>query len=197
MRVVAVEPNEPMIEVGRARGGANIQWRLGTAESSGLDDQSVDLVLCAQAFHWVDAPRALTEFRRVLRQRTPSGVPGRCAVVWNVHDESDGFTRAYREVIVRHATEPPTSPSFTGHERTPRFEAPQWGGARLETHEHEQVLVEAALIGRAVSSSYCPSAGPAYERLVAELRDLHSRWERDGLVRLKYQTRVHLAERAV
>ncbi len=37
------------------------------AEDLPLPDDSVDLVVCADSFHWLDAERALAEFHRVLR----------------------------------------------------------------------------------------------------------------------------------
>ena len=41
----------------------------GLAEAVPLADASVDAAVCAQAFHWFDAPRALEELHRVLRRR--------------------------------------------------------------------------------------------------------------------------------
>jgi SAM-dependent methyltransferase len=190
VRVIAVEPNQAMIDVGRAHESQRIEWRLARAEETGLGDASVDLVLCAQAFHWLDHERALTEFARVLRRG------GRAAVVWNVQDERDAFTRAYREVIFRHALEPPSSPSFTGHERAPRFGGPAWTGATLRTFAGAQELDEAGLVGRAASSSYCPKDGEAYEAMARDLRALFARSHTLGVVRLVYETRVHLATRA-
>ena len=39
----------------------------GTAEDLPLENHSVDAVLVAQAFHWFDALRAMSEIRRALR----------------------------------------------------------------------------------------------------------------------------------
>src|SRR5689334_17665803 len=50
VRVFAIEPNAAM----RASAAPNplVEWREGSAERTSLADHSVDLVLCAQAFHW-------------------------------------------------------------------------------------------------------------------------------------------------
>lgn len=76
--VVAVEPNNDM----RAEGvegsrGTGIVWRRGSAEATGLPDESADLVSMASSLHWADFDRACDEFHRVLR---PGGV---FAALWN------------------------------------------------------------------------------------------------------------------
>jgi SAM-dependent methyltransferase len=64
--LTAVEPLESMRAVlAEAIGAARV--RVGTAESIPLQDQSVDAVLAADAFHWFDESRAMPEIRRVLR----------------------------------------------------------------------------------------------------------------------------------
>ena len=50
MRVTAIEPGATMR--GAAAPHAHVVWVTGTAEATGLPDQSLDLVLCAQSFHW-------------------------------------------------------------------------------------------------------------------------------------------------
>ncbi|MDX2116239.1 MAG: class I SAM-dependent methyltransferase [Planctomycetota bacterium] len=187
-RVIAVEPNADMRAAGMAAGGAGIEWRGGTGEATGLDAGTVDVVLCAQAFHWLDAGRAMAEFARITRRG------GRVGVVWNVRDDRDAFTSAYGAAIVRHATEPPTSPSMSGHDRSP-FPAPGWEGGRRVELAWQQELDEAGLIGRALSASYVPRAGAGRVALEAELRAAFARWGVGGRGVLRYVTCVHLAER--
>ncbi len=59
----------------------------GTAEAIPLPDASVDAVLCAQAWHWVDPQRAVPEVARVL---SPGG---RLGLVWNKRDERVDWVR--------------------------------------------------------------------------------------------------------
>lgn len=49
----------------------NIEYRISSAEASGLPDGSVDLVTVAQAMHWFDLPKFHAEVKRVLK---PLGV---------------------------------------------------------------------------------------------------------------------------
>lgn len=76
-RVVAVEPQDAMRRVLHAL-CPNAEVHTGTSEEIPLPDASLDAVFVAQAFHWFDNERALTEIARVLRPR--------CALVvmWNL-----------------------------------------------------------------------------------------------------------------
>jgi ubiquinone/menaquinone biosynthesis C-methylase UbiE len=67
--VTAIEPNqemraacEPLLKT-----WSQLQLLDGTAEATGLPDASVDMVAAGRAFHWFDVPRALAEFRRILK----------------------------------------------------------------------------------------------------------------------------------
>ncbi len=75
VRVIAIEPNAAMREA--AEPHPLVQWREGTAERTGLGDHAVDLVVCAQAFHWFEPVAAVREFGRVLKRG------GRLALMWN------------------------------------------------------------------------------------------------------------------
>ena len=79
--VVAVDPSPGMLAQLRAA-LPNVPTHPGSAESIPLPDNSVDAVVVAQAWHWVDVERAVAEVARVLRPG------GRLGLVWNVRDEN-------------------------------------------------------------------------------------------------------------
>lgn len=58
-------------QVAHAKGPGNVEFRVATAEASGLDAHSIDLVTVAQAAHWFDLPQFYAEAQRVLK---PGGV---------------------------------------------------------------------------------------------------------------------------
>ena len=85
--VVAVDPSPKML----AQLTASLPGVLvheGTAEDIPLADASVDAVLVAQAWHWVDQDVALPSVARVLKPG------GRLALVWNLRDERVDWVRA-------------------------------------------------------------------------------------------------------
>ncbi|MGI4893531.1 MAG: methyltransferase domain-containing protein [Janthinobacterium lividum] len=84
--VVAVEPSPEMLaELTAAL--PSVEAHEGSAEATGLPDATVDAVVVAQAWHWVDPVRATAEVARVLR---PGGTLG---LVWNVRDDSVDWVR--------------------------------------------------------------------------------------------------------
>jgi len=84
--VVAVEPSQEMLaELTAALPG--VPAHRGSAEATGLPDASVDAVVVAQAWHWVDPARAVPEVARVLR---PGGTLG---LVWNLRDHEVPWVR--------------------------------------------------------------------------------------------------------
>ncbi len=93
--VVAVEPLNGM----RAQLSENlpeIEVLEGTGEQIPLSDASVDAVLCAQAWHWVDPDRAAPEVARVLRPG------GRLALLWNIRDaDASGWSSALNDLLAR------------------------------------------------------------------------------------------------
>jgi SAM-dependent methyltransferase len=90
--VTAVDPSEGMLaELRRVLPG--VPALLGSAERLPLPDGSVDAVLVAQAWHWVDAGRAVPEIARVL---SPGG---RLGLIWNVRDEREDWVRRLGQII--------------------------------------------------------------------------------------------------
>jgi SAM-dependent methyltransferase len=95
LHVVAVEPSTGMREQ-LALAVPEAQLIAGTAEHIPLDDRSVDAVLVAQAWHWIDAELALPEVARVL---VPGGWLG---LLWNIRDDSHDWVAELSRIMHRH-----------------------------------------------------------------------------------------------
>jgi SAM-dependent methyltransferase len=98
--VVAVEPLEQMRDVGR-REVPEVEFLDGTAERIPVLAASVDVVLVAQAWHWVDPQRAVPEVARVL---APGG---RLGLVWNDRDERVAWVRELGRIMQEGTAGPP------------------------------------------------------------------------------------------
>ena len=66
-RVIATDASAPQIE--SAQPHPSISYRVAPAEVSGIDPDSVDLILVAQALHWFDMNQFFTEAKRVSKER--------------------------------------------------------------------------------------------------------------------------------
>ena len=185
VRVIAIEPNGEMRDAAARHPG--VEWRAGSAEATGLPEGAVDLVLCAQAFHWFEPRVALAEFHRILRPG------GRLALMWNSRDREDPLTLGYVEAI--HAVQgehPAERREFAAAEvDSEEFTAPE-----LTTFPHHQLLDLEGLVGRALSASYVPKDGPRSEELRALLQRLfeHHR-DAHGSVTMRYVTKLFLSAR--
>jgi SAM-dependent methyltransferase len=186
VKVLAIEPNPAMREAAAAH--PRVEWREGTGEATGLPAASVDLVLVAQAFHWFRQREAIRELHRVLRPG------GRLTLMWNHRDHRDPLSAGYIEAIHAVNGEHPAERRHVDEgviEGEGLFTPPT-----LRTFPFEQVLDRQGLIGRAVSASYVPKEGPAFERLRRLLIDLYERHRDEwGFVRLRYVTKLYRATR--
>lgn len=54
-------------QIASASSNSKIEFRVAPAESSGLENDSVDLITVAQALHWFDIDRFFDEAKRVLK----------------------------------------------------------------------------------------------------------------------------------
>jgi SAM-dependent methyltransferase len=136
--VVAVDPIPDMLEVLSAS-LPETRALLGTAEEIPLEDNSVDAVLVAQAWHWVDPERAIPEVARVLRPG------GRLALVWNTRDERLGWVRELGRII-----------GSDGDGRRFDVELPEPFTERARHQvEWTNYLTPQALIDLVASRSYC------------------------------------------
>ncbi len=76
--VTAIEPNDDMRHNGTSDSQqTNIRWLDGSAENTGLADDSADWLSMASSFHWANFDTATKEFHRVLR------AGGRFIALWN------------------------------------------------------------------------------------------------------------------
>lgn len=185
VRVIAIEPNAAMRAA--ARPHPNVQWRDAAADRTGLPDASLDLVLCAQAYHWFEPKAACAEFARILEPA------GRLALIWNDGDESEPLVKGYYDLI--RAVSPQGPSSHKGEARNPVVRPP-FGRLSCRSFRHAQRFDVQGLIGRAMSASYVPNSGPAADRIVAGLKQLHAQFaDADGLVTFEYDALVYLAHR--
>ena len=91
--VVAVESSADMRKILSRTLPSKMRSVAGQAEKIPLPDSSVDVVLVAQAWHWVDGELAVPEVARILK---PGGQLG---LVWNIRDERTDWVAALGQIM--------------------------------------------------------------------------------------------------
>jgi len=66
-RVIATDASEKQIS--NAEPHERVEYRIASAEESGLESDTIDLIMVAQALHWFDLPRFYEEVPRVLKSK--------------------------------------------------------------------------------------------------------------------------------
>ncbi len=190
-RVTGVEPNAAMREAAIAALAHESHFAMvdGTAETTPLAEASIDLVACAQAFHWFDRDAVRREWSRLL---TPRGL---VAVYWNTLVEDHGpFEAAYASLVAEHGID--HAAVAAAHPDDAEMHTWFGDGLRGATRlAHPQRLTFEALRGRLLSSSHAPREGhPAHAPMLAALRDLFDRHAVDGCVAMRLDTRVFVGD---
>ncbi|MDQ0011181.1 SAM-dependent methyltransferase [Luteibacter jiangsuensis] len=186
-RVTAVEPNAAMRAAAERWLGGEERFRAvdGTAEATGLPDDSVDLVAAAQAFHWFDKERVREEFARILPSR------GLVVVFWNSRRLSgtpflEGYERLLHEYGVDYIS---IAERYADDESMARWFGHGYRG--MASFPHGQKLDYDGLLGRLMSSSYAPKPGhPNHEPMLFALRSLFDATQANGTIDYDYDTRV-------
>jgi SAM-dependent methyltransferase len=179
--VVAIEPNAGMRA--HATAHSRVEWREGTAEATGLDVRSVDVIVACQAFHWFALSAAFAEFRRVARRRA--------ALVQYERDERDAFTKRYGDVVRGYATD---DTERLRRDALAAFAAFPDARVTRAAFPFSQPLSRTGLLGRAASSSYLPSGGAVASELRRDLNALFEQYARGEMVTLAMETYVLIAD---
>lgn len=189
-KVIGIEPNPEMRKAGQdfLATFPNFTSVAGTAESTTLPDQSVDLATAAQAAHWFDFKRARQEFARILKPQ------GWAVLLWNERCvDTTPFLREYEELLLKYGTDY----KDVRHERTTANIQEFFSPAAYHAREfaNHQACDYSGLEGRLLSSSYTPAPDhPHHAPMLEELRRIFDRHQLDGQVTVEYITRVYYGQ---
>lgn len=138
--VTAVEPSAQMLDELRIA-VPGVRAVRGSGERMPLPDASADVVVFAQAWHWVDPPSASLEVARVLRPG------GRLGLIWNLRDERVDWVRALGEAMRADGDH------FRGETEDPHVTAP-FGAPERSFVEWSRVCTPDEIVSDVRSRSY-------------------------------------------
>lgn len=186
--VYGVEPNDEMRQLSATSLRAFPEFHAvsGTGEKTGLPGHSIDLVVCGQAFHWLNPDAAREEFRRILVE------DGKVALMWNDRVQDENSFNSEYEVICKKYSPKYHSSGSTVMSTDVFGKFFKGSYATLELDNYQELSMEGVL-GRYLSASYSIGSGhPDYENLVSSLELAFKKYQNNEKVRLKYTTRVFL-----
>jgi len=188
--VWAVEPNGAMLTLAQTRLQSRHQFHgvPADAEDIRIDDETVELVTAAQAFHWFDLEAARSEFDRILQP------PGRVALIWNIRDpEASPFMEALEDLIAEYGVDyEAVYDQFDDYiDRLDAF----FGDSSSYDHrtvDHTQTVDRQGLIGLVTSFSYMPRPNDDdFDAMIEELQTVFDDHADGGTVDVWYDTELY------
>jgi len=185
-KVIAVEPSDDMRLVAEVdlKNFEKFVSVNGTAENTTLDDNSVDFITVAQAFHWFDKTVFKKECDRILKQN------GKVIIVYNGPDDSAEIAEEDDEINRKYCL------AFKVSNRgAPRFsdnDIDNFFAGRYETKvfKNDQIYDLDGFIGRNLSrSSALKKDEENYTAYIAELTASFNKHAFNGKVLMPYFTK--------
>lgn len=184
-KVYAVEPNKDMREAAEnlLQNYKNFFSIKGSAESTGLEENSIDLIIAGQAFHWFDVRETKSEFKRILNPN------GDVVLIWNDRAKAGAeFNTSYESFMLKYGTDYKEVRKNEGN--VDRFYSYQ-----KETFGNFQDLDFTSFKGRVLSASYIPlSDNPIFPEMLVELEGLFNKYQRNGIIRIEYNTELYYGQ---
>ena len=186
--VYCVEPNEEMRHQAESELSryANYHSVAGTAESTTLDNCSIDHITVAQAFHWFNPNDFKSECRRIIR------AGGKAFLVWNNRVETDAVNE---ELYAINAAYCPQFKGFSGGIKKDDDRIADFFEHRYDYVAFDNPLLfdRQTFIARSLSSSYSLKEGDnGYEMYIADLQKLFDKHQKDGVVSVLNQSVAYI-----
>lgn len=195
--VIAIEPNLEMISKLnqlKERYPHSLDVIVASAEHTRLSAKSVDVIVCAQAFHWVDTEQAQKEWISILKD------DGFVALIWNQRKvDASLFMSCYEKLFLDldGASNDAQLYRNVGHKFVSTTQLSEFFGTMPEHHTYyyEQMLDEQGLIGRVTSSSFSPTKeDKGYKHFIEQVRQLFHTYKEDEYVKMIYETECYIGK---
>jgi ubiquinone/menaquinone biosynthesis C-methylase UbiE len=184
--VFGVEPNQAMRRAAEEylKEFPNFKSVEGTAENTSLENESVDFVVAAQAFHWFDKEKTRGEFKRILKNN------GYVILMWNERQlETTEFLRDYEQLLLQYGTDY----NQVRHENVTAEILGEFFQAEFQkkVFQNHQILDFEGLKGRMLSSSYVPAEeSPRFGEMIKTLESLFTKHQKNDTIQISYDTNV-------
>jgi len=187
-KIYAVEPNDDMrvFAENNLSQYAKFESVKGESASTGLLDNSVDLIVVAQAFHWFDVQEFSRECDRILREN------GHTILIWNSKDLTQDITidvgKVYHDCCPSYKARNSVRTSGEGARMTEFF----CGEHLSKSFDNSASYDKEMWIAMNLSHSYTPNQyDENYGEFIARITAIFEQYENDGVVKLKMLTTIY------
>jgi ubiquinone/menaquinone biosynthesis C-methylase UbiE len=188
-KVYCVEPNENMRRIADSlfKNFSNYFSINGTAEKTGLKNNSIGFITVGQAFHWFDKEKALHEFKRILKNS------GLLILIWNRIRSKTTFQKEFGSIsnfCVKDNLEI-VPPNISGEEIV-----------NIYSKYYKKIIIENSVnnnlsdtINGFFSAAYAPKEGtPEYEKILYKIEQIFEKHNNNGLVEFDYDTEIYIGK---
>ena len=185
-KVFGIEPNKLMRRASKEylKEFSKFEVINGNSQNTTLKNESIDIIIAAQAFHWFNKAKTLSEFRRISRNKRY------VALIWNERQlDTNDFLLEYERFLIEFGTDYQTVRHDLINKETLKhlFKTE----IKLKTLQNLQTLDFEGLKGRILSSSYMPSEkSPIFREMIKKLKTLFARYSEKGKITILYDTNV-------
>ena len=189
--VYVVEPNLDMIRIAKRNllNYKNCFFKNTSAENTELGDNSIDLVVVAQAFHWFDKEKFKEECKRILKKN------GNIVLVWNSTETNSTINIEVSNINKK------LCPRFNSFSKRGEEDENEYsyffrnGKCEFKLFKNDLSLNETDFIGRILSRTYSPDKNdPQYEEYINEMIKLFNNHAVKGKILIPNTTRAYIGK---
>lgn len=184
--VYAVEPN---VEMRKAAEEIHKKEKRfisinATAEKTSLKENSIDLIIVGQAFHWFDKAQTKREFQRIITS------DGHLGLMWNDRKLESPFQKVYEQMLREFSPDYGKVNHRNVDERI--IESIFSNSHSLQAFPNSQYFDFEGLKGRLLSSSYAPlEHDNCYKPMIDQLERIFKEFSVNGRVEFEYDCKLY------
>ncbi|CAH2714847.1 hypothetical protein BACCIP111895_02023 [Neobacillus rhizosphaerae] len=185
-KVYGVEPNEDMRRAGERYlyNYTNFYSIDASSECTKLESESIDVIVCGQAFHWFEPETTKKEFLRILK---PDGF---VVIINNRRKLGSEFMNRYAELISKYSESDVSKPLHTNLSDVVDSKT-----IYKEVFDNPQIFNFERLQGDLISYSYIPSEEKTiFSTMISEFKLLFDKHNKNGRVIFDYETVLYLCK---
>ncbi len=191
LRIIGVEPNENMRKISRKflSNYKNFISIDGNDKNTNLEENSVDLITVAQAFHWFDVDAFRKECKRILKPN------GKVCIIWNKLDTTNNIVKEEKDIDYKYTNQYKEINNILEDEKRELLIKDFFKNDNYECKitENNQIYNKETFIGVNLSKSYSlRKEDKNYDNYINAFEYLFNKYNKNGTLLIKNNTYGYL-----